>query len=408
MNILIITQVYWPDTASTAQHLADLGENLVKKGHKVKVLTSTTAYENKSKKFLKIDDHLGVNIYRISSTSFGKSTVIGRLIDFFSFNMLLFLKLILLKKRTYDVIIGMTSPPLISLLGAWVSKLKKIKFCYWTMDLQPELAIHANYLRANSIAAKYLTLLGDYIFKKADSIITLDKYMYKHVINRGASTSKVSTIPVWPIMKKIYEGDRLENPFRKEHEFNDKIVLMYSGNHAIVHPLDTILETALSLKDNKQFLFVFIGDGVRKKDVTNFKNKYQLKNIIQLPYQPREKIHLSLGASDIQIVILGDNLVGFTHPNKIYGAMYIGKTILYIGPEKSHITDILKKCQGNISVKHGENKKLKDILVEYQKNGIDFINEIGQNNQLYAQKHFNSSILIGKMIDRIEILHNKG
>jgi colanic acid biosynthesis glycosyl transferase WcaI len=53
---------------------------------------------------------------------------------------------------------------------------------------------------------------------------------------------------------------------------------------------------------------------------------------MQLAYQDRSKLHLSLGASDLQVVILGDNQVGYTHPNKIYGAMFIGKPILYIGP----------------------------------------------------------------------------
>ena len=32
-----------------------------------------------------------------------------------------------------------------------------------------------------------------------------------------------------------------ENQFRKEQGWDDKFVVMYSGNHSLVHPLDTIL-----------------------------------------------------------------------------------------------------------------------------------------------------------------------
>ncbi len=123
----------------------------------------------------------------------------------------------------------------------------------------------------------------------------------------------------------------MENPFRIENNFGDKIVVMYSGNHAYVHPLDTLLNVAKQLKNDKRFLFVFVGGGVRKKDVTDYKSLHHLQNIIQLPFQPRENIHNSLGSSDIQVVIMGENQVGFTHPNKIYGAMFVGKPILYIG-----------------------------------------------------------------------------
>jgi glycosyltransferase involved in cell wall biosynthesis len=120
----------------------------------------------------------------------------------------------------------------------------------------------------------------------------------------------------------------MSNSFRIENHFGDKIVIMFSGNHSYVHQLDTLLEAAKLLKDNSIFLFVFVGGGVRKKDVTEFKAMHRLKNIVQLPFQPRENIHNSLGSSDIQVVILGNGLVGYTHPNKVYGAMYLGKPML--------------------------------------------------------------------------------
>ena len=40
MNIVILTQVYFPDTVSVAQHLHDLCKELANRGHKVTVITS--------------------------------------------------------------------------------------------------------------------------------------------------------------------------------------------------------------------------------------------------------------------------------------------------------------------------------------------------------------------------------
>jgi hypothetical protein len=176
---------------------------------------------------------------------------------------------------------------------------------------------------------------------------------------------------------------------------------MYSGNHALVHPLNTLLLIALKLKDDNRFLFVFIGGGVRKEEVTKFKSNNNLDNIIQLPYQDRSSIHISLAAADIQVVIMGNGQVGFTHPNKIYGALYIGKPVLYIGPQKSHITDILDTLPGNYTHSHGDIDGIIRNLLCFCEN-FDFnIYNAKLNNLKYTQNNLNIDILKNKMLDII-------
>ena len=295
----------------------------------------------------------------------------------------------------------MTSPPLVSLIGVLFSKIKRAKFVYWAMDLQPELAIVSGMIKKNSIAASILLMMSNYIIKHADRIIALDVFMEEYFIHRGALRTNISVCPVWPVIENVNYPTRINNPFRKQNDFGDKIVVMYSGNHAYVHPLDTILNAIHLLKDDQRFLFVFIGEGVRKKEVTDFKNKYALGSIIQLPYQPRNNIHNSLSAADIQVVIMGDGQVGFTHPNKIYGAMFIGKPLLYIGPEPSHISEILKELEGNIAVQHHESDLLAQKLISFANSGLDFWEAIGNKNLVFAQKYFSPDILKLSMAEKI-------
>jgi len=402
MKILAISQVYWPDTASVSQHLSDLLELLAKKEHEVTVFTSKNNYEDSSIKYPNEEINRGVSIFRINNTGFGKKTKIGRLIDFFTFNALIFLKMLFLKKKSYDLIIGLTSPPLLSYFGLKIARLKKIKFLYWTMDLQPELSIVAGYFDKNSFSARTLQKRGDYIFKNSDKIITLDRFMVEHIRNRVKSNANIASIPVWPVVEEVYNGKRLENPFRIQNNFKNKIVIMYSGNHSVMHPLDTLLEAAKLLKEDTRFLFVHIGGGVRLKDVSEFKKANNLENIILLPYQPRNLIHLSLGSADIQVVSLGAGCVGYTHPNKIYGAMFIGKPILYLGPNPSHITDILDNCHGNIIVNHGESKRLVELIQSFSDLDESEKILIGERNQSFAKKNFAPSLLLEKMVSEIE------
>jgi colanic acid biosynthesis glycosyl transferase WcaI len=401
-RILMISQVFFPDTASVSQHMTDLAVDLCQNGHDVDVLSSRNAYENPRITFSPMEKYRSVLIRRLHQTTFGKNTLLGRMMNFASFNGLMLLHLLKIRKDRCDMIIGTTVPPFLSFIGLWAAKIKRVRYCFVAMDLQPELAIVSGYLREDSLIAKLCMKMSDFIYRKSNLIIALDRFMASYIVRRGARPGFVKIIPVWPVMSQVYDGTRLSNPFRREMGFNNKIIVMYSGNMAVVHPLDTLLGTILALKDDARFLFVFIGGGVRKKDVSNFMSKQALTNIILLPLQPREKIHLSLGSADLQVVIHGNQCTGYTHPNKIYGAMFVGKPILYIGPEPSHVSDILAACPGNISVNHGEIIRLVDELRRFAALGEKKWESLGKQNREYAHMHFTRSLLCGRFIKEIE------
>ena len=249
--------------------------------------------------------------------------------------------------------------------------------------------------------------MGDYVFRRSDQIIVLDKYMKDHAVKRGAEAEATAIVPVWPVMSNLYTGTREENPFRRKNDFGARTVIMYSGNHSYVHPLDTILEAARLCADDPGLLFVFVGGGVRAGEVVEFKEKHQLDNIVKLPYQPREEIHISLGAADLQLVVMGNNLTGFTHPNKVYGAMFIGKPIVYIGPSPSHVSDILDQVPGNVSVEHGEAGQLAQQLKRIAMNGVAPLEEIGKANLEFARANYNPDLLKSQMTNVILNNNNK-
>lgn len=398
----MISQVFYPDTSAVSQYMTDLAEDLCLRGHGVEVLSSRYAYENPRISYDSLESYHGITITRLWQTCFNKKSPLGRIINFASFNGAMLLRLMITRKSRYDAIIGTTVPPFLSFIGLLAARLKRIRFCFWAMDLQPELAIVSGYLRKNSLAAKLFTKMSVHIYRKADLIVALDRFMASHIVRKGAHPERVKRIPVWQAMSQIYEGTRQANPFRQDMGFGNKIVVMYSGNMAVVHPLNTLLEAAAVLKDDSRFLFVFVGGGVRKKDVEEFKNKHNLDSIRLLPLQPREYIHVSLGSADLQVVVHGNGCTGYAHPSKIYGGMSIGKPILYIGPKPSHVADILDECPWNISVLHGEVDRLVDELRRFAELGEEEWRRMGKKNSEYAQLHFTRSLLCGRLIREIE------
>jgi colanic acid biosynthesis glycosyl transferase WcaI len=402
MKFLIVSQVYWPDSTAVSQILTDLAEDLVRRGHQVSVIASSRDYEQPKRTFPGREVHGGVRIERIDLTAFGKRHIIGRVIDAVSFNVRLFFKLLAVPKGDYDVLIGLTVPPLVSFVSVRIARWKDMKFAYWAMDLQPELSIATGYVKKDSLVARLATWMGESIYRRADLVIVLDRFMSEHILKRGASRTAV--IPVWPVSGPAHDGTRLENPFRASHGLGDKLIVMYSGNHSAYNPLDTLLQAALLLQADPRFLFLFVGGGVRKKDVTAFREAHQLDNIRELPLQERANLVYSLAAADVQVVVLGDACRGLTHPSKVYGALFIGRPLLYIGPRPSHVTDLLEQCPGNLQVGHGDAEQLAADLRTFAGLGETVWARIGAGNRAYAEAHLTRERIAGRLMDTLEEL----
>ncbi len=358
-RLLLLNQTFWPDNAATSQHLTDLAVALVETGFRVDAISDRRSYDDRSKILPKFEVYKGVRINRVGSTAFGKKTKFHRGLDYLSFNISFLLKMLSLPK--YDFVIGLTTPPWISFFGLLFCKLRGGKFIHWAMDVNPDEAVKLGWVKQGSLFYKLLDAWAGYTYKKSYKIIALDRYMADLIKSKGIDGQKIGVIPVWT-HDEVESVPHEKNPFRKDHNLDNKFVIMYSGNFSICHPIDTALETAKRLKNEKDIIFMFIGGGVRLTEILSFKEKYSLDNIIYLPYQRREYIKYSLSAADLHVVSMGDDYVGIVHPCKIYGILGTGRPFVLLGPIKSHIGDIITEHRIGYQVSHGDVEGLLDII----------------------------------------------
>ena len=188
MKILLLNQVFYPDVVATAQYLSDLAAALVERGHEVTVVSSRQAYEHPKTIFPARETWRGVKIFRVFSTRFGKRAKWRRAADFASFLVFSCVRLLFLPR--HDVVVALTTPPLISFLGAWRAKLWRARFCYWVMDFNPDEAIAAGWLRADSFAAKFLERLSRFSLRRADGIVALDRFMRDRIVAKQIAAGK--------------------------------------------------------------------------------------------------------------------------------------------------------------------------------------------------------------------------
>jgi putative colanic acid biosynthesis glycosyltransferase WcaI len=352
LRFLLLNQCFYPDVVSTAQHLTDLARELTARGHQVTVLASDRGYDDPRNRFPRHEVWNKIEIIRIPSLSLGKASKLKRVINFGSF--LFNCAGRLLTMRRFDVVVALTSPPLISLLASLFVAIKGGRFCFWVMDLNPDEAIAAGWLKDNSLTASVLKRMLNFSLRRADRTIVLDRFMEKRVLEKGTNPDRVSVLPPWSHDDAVSYSPGGRSAFREKHGLSEKFVVMYSGNHSPCHPLDSLLGAALVLESDDQFAFCFVGGGSEQNRVREFAEQHELRNITCLPYQPIEELAGSLSAADLHVVVMGEKFVGIVHPCKVYNILSIRVPLLYIGPNPSHITDIAQ-TQGQITcVPHSE------------------------------------------------------
>jgi glycosyltransferase involved in cell wall biosynthesis len=259
----------------------------------------------------------------------------------------------------------------------------------WLMDVNPDGAIAVGYLREGSLVARFLTRLFRFTLHHSDHIIVLDRWMKERILRHGVDLEKMVVIPPWAVQKNGAQpvGER-ENRFREELGLQGKFVVLYSGNHSVVHPLDTLLGAAELMQKDPAFVFLFIGGGLRVRDVTEFKQQKRLSNILQLPPQPREKLSETLGAADLHAVVMGDAISGLVHTSKIYGVLETGRPYVFIGPRRSHVVDLLNECPFGFHVENGRVDELKSILYKAKSMTDADRARFFRENRAYLQTHF--------------------
>jgi glycosyltransferase involved in cell wall biosynthesis len=351
-TILFLTQVFPPDPAAVGQHMADAAREVASRGYRVVVLTARRGYEDPSARYPARDVLGGVEIIRVPLASFGKGSIARRILGAAGFlAQALWRGLWIGDLRG---IVFTTSPPLAGLAALGLGWVRRAPLVFWVMDVNPDqfMAVHPH--QARSFKVRALAALNRRALKASAVVVALDPFMAERLRARAPAMRRLEIMPPWPHEEHLAPVPRAENPFRAAHGLGGRLVVMYSGNHSPVNPLDTLLQAAERFADDPRIAFLFVGGGAGKAAVEELIRTRRPSNILSLPYQPLEGLGQSLSAADVHVVTLGDSFVGIVHPCKVYGAMSVARPILYFGPRPSHVSEIVERERIGWCLAHGD------------------------------------------------------
>jgi glycosyltransferase involved in cell wall biosynthesis len=273
--------------------------------------------------------------------------------------------LILLTASRSTKVVFLTQPPLFYLLGGALMRLKGNAYYLHVMDLYPELLEAAGWLRKGWVAS-LLHGISRWVFAGARRVIVIGRCMQDVVQGKMGQSERIAVVENLADRRLASSSDRGEG-FRKEMGLEGKLIVLYSGNMGMFHSFDAILEVARRLRFRSDIAFVFVGKGVRRKEVEAAIEE-GAENIILLGHQSPERFADIMAAGDLHFISLREEFDGLLVPSKLYGSLAVGRPVVFEGSSNAEIARVIEEEACGTVVPPGTADELERQLLAYATN----------------------------------------
>ncbi len=367
MKIIFVNRYFFPDNSATSQILTDLAFYLADNGYDIHVVTSRCNYTDNTIEYDDKEVNNNLTIHRIWTTRFGRSNLVGRTVDYFSFYVSSLFKLMYLVKKS-DLVVAKTDPPMISIVIHFVCLIKRSKYINWLQDLFPEIGESLGVSVLSGKFGEIVKFIRNVSLKSAYLNVVIGEKMGELLNAEGIGRDKITVIHNWSDIDIDTKNKNNVLELSKEWKVEGKFVIGYSGNFGRAHEYHTIADVISKMRDDADVLFLFIGGGIYYDKLKQFVDKENIKNVEFKPYQPRENLVDSLSLPDVHLVSLVSSLEGLIVPSKYYGIAAVGKPAIFIGDTEGEIAAILQKYNCGLVIEPGSTDLLIDAIYKLKSN----------------------------------------
>ena len=369
MHVCFFNRSYWPDVSATGQLLTELAEDLVRfHGWHVTVVAGYPLRADVS--LAPSEWRNGVHIVRASGTTFDPRPFVARATNYVSYFGSAVVKGLGIRKP--DVVVALTDPPIIGLAALATASKAHAPFVFLCEDIFPEVATLLEDFHSDVVNAA-LTRVNRFLVRKAARIVALGETMKRRLVEgKGADPSKVTVIHNWADCRAVAPGPR-DNPFARQHGLVDRFVVLHAGNIGLSQDLEIVLHAAEQLRDRPEVVFVFVGDGAKKKDLQDIAVRRDLRNVLFLPFQSRATMDHSYATADICLVSLKRGLAGVIVPSKVYNVLASGRPCIAAVEQDSEVADIINRHDCGFVIAPGDASALRartlDLFADRERAG---------------------------------------
>lgn len=392
MNILYIHQYFLTPQEPGGTRSYWLARELIKNGHQVTMLTSSSKY-NDEIKHLEVD---GINVIYIKEDYDQNMSITRRLKAFVKF--MYKASKIGLQQKEVDLVFATSTPLTIGIPALVLKWFKKIPYIFEVRDLWPEVPIQMGGI-SNPLVIKAAKYLEKTIYKNANHVIALSLGMQDGVVKYIAKekTSMISNMAkmdeFWPREKNV---KMMKDLGLKENSFK----LIHFGSLGKANGAHTIIESAVFMKDIDDVEFLFVGGGSTEQELIEEVNKNQLTNVKFLGKFPMKEVSEIVNFSDVSMISFLDLPILYTNsPNKLFDSLSAGKPLIV--NSAGWTKDIAEEYNCGYYVNPQNPQELKERIL-YLKDHPNLVKEMGENARKLAETKYDKSILCKEFVEVIQ------
>lgn len=379
-KLLMYTNYFYPEVATTGQILTELAEGLAK-SFDVTVVCEIPSYAQeiearyKTQKYY-FEEYKGMKIVRVRVPEVNKKSKLSRV----KYILTYFINCIMVthKLGKFDLVFTVSQPPILGgILGTIGKCLTGGKLMYQQMDFNPEQTIAVNYA-GNKLVLDAMMWFDKRSCRKSDVVVTLGRDMQETLYKRfvGEKVPNNVVINNW-IDEQLIHPLPADEPnvvaFKKQYGLDGKFVIMTSGNIGLYYDFQNILKIMEKFKDNDTIRFAFVGDGGVKADLMEYAQEHNQTNVVFIPFQKKEDLVYSLNAADVHIVTNAKGVKGVSVPSKIYGILAVNKPIWGILEEGSEAWRIIEDSDCGVLVHAADYPAMESSLAEIINKKEEFV-----------------------------------
>ncbi|MGH3109966.1 MAG: glycosyltransferase family 4 protein, partial [Gaiellaceae bacterium] len=334
------------------------------------------------------DEHNGVRITRVSSTSYDRAELARRAANYFSY--LGAAGAYALASPRPELVLCMTDPPIVGDLGVAVGRRFGAPVLVVSQDVFPEIATELDRLRNPVVVGVLGTLVGAYL-RRADRIVAIGETMRGRLEAKGAPADRLRVIPNWVDTRAITPQPR-DNEWAAQNGLASKFVVMHSGNVGHAQDLDSLVRAATFLRDRDDVQIVIAGSGARHAEMLALAKRLEVEETVRfLPYQKRERLPFSLSSADLHVVGLARGLAGYVVPSRLYGILSAGRPVIAAADEESETARLVHEVECGIVIPPGRPELLARTIRSAADGEYD-LEELGRRGRRYVEEEADRTV----------------
>jgi len=336
MKILLLNHYYPPDTSATARMAATVVRALSAR-HDVTVLCGRPSYDTPERRPWRLwqTEQAGrVRIVRIGSTDYPRFQMKWRVVNYLSYAALAAVRAMF---TSCDVVLSMTDPPFLGIVGAFLARVKGKPFVYNIRDLYPDMALGGAIVNPGLLTRVWQVLHG-WTLRHASRAIVLGEDMRARIVATGVDPARIVVvrdgveIPGLDTPQPALDSEVI-HMIRREF----RIVLLHAGNLGFYGAWETLIVAARELQEDGVG-FVFVGDGAQRAQLEA--DAQGVTNVRFLPFFPASKIPSVLAAPDAHVITIKRGLEGVVVPSKMYAILAAGRPIIAVAPKETDVASL--------------------------------------------------------------------